>query len=130
MISFDQNKRTWLGPILLALTPDKPSLDFSEDVMELLNGSMRYIEFSARLLVDTDDPIIQIVFRDISDRKQAEIALRESETLFRTLAETTESAIFMFRGDHNIYVNEAACDITGYTREELLGIPFWQLIRS
>ena len=55
---------------------------------------------------------------------------QDSETLFRTLAETTESAIFMFRGDYNIYVNEAACDITGYTREELLGIPFWQLIRA
>ena len=114
---------------LARLTPDQPALNFSEDVMELQDGSVRHIEFSSTLLVDTDDPIIQIVFRDISDRKQAEIALRESETLFRTLAETTELAIFMFRGDYNIYVNEAACDITGYTREELLGIPFWQLIR-
>ena len=112
------------------LTPDQPALEFTEDVMQLQDGSVRHIEFSSRLLDDTEEPIIQIVFRDISDRKRAEAALRESETLFRTLAETTESAIFMFRGEYNIYVNAAACDITGYTREELLGIPFWQLIRA
>jgi PAS domain S-box-containing protein len=112
------------------LTPDQPAFDFSEDVMELQDGSVRHIEFSSRLLDDTEEPIIQIVFRDISERKRDEAALRESETLFRTLAETTESAIFMFRGEYNIYVNAAACDITGYTREELLGLPFWQLIRA
>ena len=58
------------------------------------------------------------------------LSARESEALFRTLTETTELAIFMFRGEYNIYVNAAACDITGYTREELLGIPFWHLIRA
>ncbi len=64
------------------LTPDQPALDFSEDVMELQDGSVRHIEFSSRLLDDTDEPIVQIVFRDISDRKRAEAALARAKHSF------------------------------------------------
>jgi len=46
-------------------------------------------------------------------------ALRQSETKFRTLAETIASAIFIAGGSGCIIVNHAAEVITGYKREEL-----------
>jgi len=54
--------------------------------------------------------------------------LRESEANFRTLAETIPSAIFISRGGRLHYVNHAAEIITGYAREELLTMNFWDLV--
>ncbi len=64
---------------------------------------------------------------DITERKQAEDALRESEEKFRTLTETATSGIFIFR-DTFLDVNPALSDITGFSRDELLHQPFWSVI--
>src|SRR5260370_24964907 len=55
-------------------------------------------------------------------------AFRESEANFRPLAETIASAIFISRGGRLHYVNHAAEIITGYAREELLTMNFWDLV--
>ena len=55
----------------------------------------------------------------------SEQALRESEEKFRTLAETTDCAIFVWR-EGLIYVNPALSTITGYTRDELLVLTAWE----
>lgn len=52
-------------------------------------------------------------------RQKAQKALNESEDKFRILAETTDSAIFVFR-DRFLYVNPAMQDILGYDIEEFL----------
>lgn len=57
---------------------------------------------------------------DVSDRKRAELTLRESEAKFRALAETTSAAIFIYRGLDLLYVNATTEAHTGYSREELL----------
>lgn len=62
-------------------------------------------------------------FRDITERKDTETALRESEAKFRTLAETTNAIIFITQGNQFCYVNPAAEAITGYRKEELLSHP-------
>ncbi len=62
-------------------------------------------------------------FRDITERKRTEEALRQSEARFRTLAETTNAITFIKQGTQFCYVNPAAEAITGYKREELLAYP-------
>ncbi len=64
------------------------------------------------------------VFADISDRKQAEVALRESEEQLRSMAEKSPSMIFINQGGRIVYVNPQCSLTTGYTPEELLSEGF------
>jgi diguanylate cyclase (GGDEF)-like protein/PAS domain S-box-containing protein len=62
-----------------------------------------------------------------SRHRTAEEPLRETEQWFRTLAETTSIAIFVYRGSRIIYANPAATALTGYTFEEMAALPPWQI---
>ena len=55
-------------------------------------------------------------------------SLRESESKFRTLTESTASGIFIVQNDRFKYLNRAGEEITGYTLEELEGEPFLKVI--
>jgi len=62
------------------------------------------------------------------EREHAELSLQESEAKFRALAESLPAATFIQQGTHCCYVNQAAEQITGYSREELEEMTFWQLV--
>ena len=51
----------------------------------------------------------------------------EGDQQFRELAEHVAAATFIYRGSRFLYVNAAAVELTGFTREELLAIDFWEL---
>lgn len=62
--------------------------------------------------------------QDITERKKVETALIESSTQFRTLFEASPDAIVLIDPNQNwsiVDCNTAACQMNGYTREELLG---------
>ncbi|HEU4451824.1 MAG TPA: PAS domain S-box protein, partial [Longimicrobium sp.] len=63
-----------------------------------------------------------------SEQRSARAALLESDRQFRELAEHVASATFIYRGSHFVYVNAAALELTGYTREEMLTLPFWTVV--
>ncbi len=64
---------------------------------------------------------------EVRARKEAQRALSESEEKFRILAETTNSAIFVFQ-DNFLYINPAMEQLTGYSIEELLKINFIDIV--
>jgi len=55
------------------------------------------------------------------------VPARDAEQWFRTLAETTSTAIFVYQADRLIYVNRACEELTGYPAAELLQLAPWQL---
>lgn len=58
---------------------------------------------------------------EVAERREAEKALRDSEKRFRDLLDQAGDAIFVARIDGRmISVNDQACKILGYSREELL----------
>jgi len=65
---------------------------------------------------------ISAYLRDITEQKQAEAVLRDSEERFRVLAESLPSLIFVADGDgQNIYTNPHFQRYTGLAAEDLLG---------
>ena len=69
---------------------------------------------------------ILATLRDISDRKRSEIALRESEERFRTLAEVAPFGIVVMGPDEKTqYINPTFSELFGYTIADLPDAPSW-----
>ncbi len=63
------------------------------------------------------------ITRDITERKKTELSLKESEARLRVYLESTPAAVFVANPDGKyIYVNEAACNLLGYSKDELLNM--------
>lgn len=94
------------------------------------NGIMVYTEETVSFLRDKDGKAIGIigVTRDITDRRRVEQSLRESEEKFRTLMESSPTAVMLYQNNKWVYANPAAIEISGYTNEELQAMNFWDIV--
>ena len=79
------------------------------------------VEISARLITLGGVKMIYSVIRNISERKRAEQALRESEAKYRAIIETSADGFWVVNMDGQLLeVNDAYMRLSGYSREELL----------
>ncbi|HEY3973177.1 MAG TPA: PAS domain S-box protein [Candidatus Sulfotelmatobacter sp.] len=99
---------------------ERGSLQFA---MVGLDGNRRYMETHAAPLRNSDETIIHLaVTSDISQRKQAEQALRESEQRYRTITEATPIMVWMSGLDKAcFYFNKGWLDFVGRTLEQEVG---------
>jgi PAS domain S-box-containing protein len=76
---------------------------------------------------DGEQRLFWVTFSDITDARQAQAALRDSEQWYRALLENANDAVHVVglstsQPGRFIDVNERACAMLGYSREELLGM--------
>ncbi len=86
-------------------------------------GEVMWFGQNASLMIEGGRIVgFQVIARDISERKQAEEALRESEKRYRTLAEAAQDMIFIVDGEGNVkYVNSFAAKQFRNRQEEIIG---------
>ena len=96
-----------------------------------LKGSHRWMESHAAPLLDKESRVIAhlAITRDITERKLAVEALRESEERYRVVSETASEAIITIDESSKIlFVNPSTEQIFGYSAQEMLGEPLTMLM--
>jgi PAS domain S-box-containing protein len=84
------------------------------------DGSIRYVTIEGTIVSNHN----LVIYNDITERKQMEEKLRQSEERFRTLVETMRVGLSAVDAKGVItYVNDQMCQMLGYTREEFIGHP-------
>jgi PAS domain S-box-containing protein len=98
-----------------------PAVNIAKD------GTRVYIETSILPMRDSQGRVIGFrgISRDVTERKRADEALRQSEEKYRTvLQEMDEGYYEVDLAGNYTFVNDVLCARLGYTREEMIGINY------
>ncbi len=85
-------------------------------------GAKKTVEIGSTFVFNNNKPVGSLALvRDITQRKRAEQALKESEAKYRSLVEQSLNGILIAQGPtpHIAFVNKTMSDTLGYTPEEL-----------
>ncbi|HEY49167.1 MAG TPA: PAS domain S-box protein [Dehalococcoidia bacterium] len=136
----------WIGKTSSELFPEFVELYHSEDDEILASGQpkmnivepfetpegMRWAQTDKVPIKDEKGDVVGIIASavDITERREAEEALRASEERYRALVENANEAIVVARGDMLRFVNRKTMELTGYSEKELKSRPFTELIHE
>jgi len=105
---------------------DDTQLDFAGGEVEArrIDGEYFYAEINASQLDTVGGKIFVISLRDVTDRRAAEITLKENEERYRALVEHAPEAIIVFDVDENRFIdaNDMACELFNLSKPRLLSI--------
>lgn len=110
------------GADQLSKLEEKGSCREFESVQFRADGIALNLLINASIIEYQGRRAILSINRDITQKKRADAALRESEYKMRTLLDSMSEGLVQVNTDEVIeFVNDRFCEMTGYTRKELLG---------
>lgn len=98
---------------------------YFHEYRSIVSGDERWFGAKYSLIYDNGVPTrrVSVSIRDITDRKKADFALKESEQKFRLLAENIPGVIYLCNNDEDfsmLYLNDKVQEVTGYSKEQFL----------
>ncbi|HEX3007506.1 MAG TPA: PAS domain S-box protein [Bacteroidales bacterium] len=87
-----------------------------------------YIEVMLSPIEYGEQEAVLANIRNITQRRENEEALRQSEEKYRSLIESSPAAIFIIESDRFLYINPAGAKSLGYTVDELIGRDMYSLL--
>jgi PAS domain S-box-containing protein len=102
-----------------------------ENPVLMKNGGERIIAWHNPVLKDDDNIIGTLSYgEDVTERRLAEISLRESQELYQKLIQQSVEAVYMFDPETGriLEANNAFLDFLGYTKEELSTLSVYDFV--
>jgi PAS domain S-box-containing protein len=122
-----------LHPAMITLRTGQPQSNVIMGIRKP-DGTLTWISINSQPLFqpgETQAYAVVTSFTDITNRKQAEEALRESEQMFRAVFDSVQDGILIANDEGNyLDANPAACTLLGLVRDTLNGQPIWRIRQS
>lgn len=123
-IIFEEDQER-VAQLVSSMSRDNPTVVIENRVV--VNGQVRWTQWVNRIIIDEHNHTIeyQSVGRDITDLKQVEATLRESDRRWRSLLDNVQLVVVGLDQQGNVeYVNPFFLKLTGYTQAEVIG-QYW-----
>ncbi len=116
-------------PVLEALKGGV-SLPFEDDFFWRKDGAGFPVRCSRNPIIHNGRILGAVVtFRDITERKQAEKALRQSEETYRQIVETALEGIWTLDAENRVtFANNRIMEMLGYSLDEVIGEPIYRFM--
>ncbi|TBH20121.1 PAS domain S-box protein [Thermus thermamylovorans] len=142
LAKYGYTREEFLSMTLLEIRPERERPQLLEELQRerpplqrsgpwthrLKDGREIQVEIHSHTLDYAGRPAALVVALDVTEKLRAEATLRESEALFRTLAETAPALILLWQEERLTFANREALRLTGYTLEELRARPVWEFV--
>ena len=93
------------------------------------DGAVRNLQLSSKNMFWDGKQQFQLIYNDITERKLAESALKESEKKYRLIVENSSDIIFTTNAiEEFAYVSPSVTSVLGYNPAEFAGKPFISLV--
>ncbi|MCG6871999.1 MAG: PAS domain S-box protein, partial [Gammaproteobacteria bacterium] len=92
------------------------------------DGQTRWLSASAARVEYAGQPAVLAALFDITQRKLAEDALRESEEKYRLLVDQVRDAIFIAQDGNLVFANQRTPELFGYEASEIVNRPFVDMV--
>jgi hypothetical protein len=122
---FDRD--TFIKSIEPLISGQKKKLVF-ETLHQRKDGTTYPVEVHLQLHRHGRKNVFFAVINDITSRKLSEALVRESEEMFRKLAESTPIAICIYQDEKWVYTNPAGEELTGYNLKEYQSMFIWEFV--
>ncbi|MFP3974851.1 MAG: PAS domain S-box protein [Dehalococcoidia bacterium] len=100
-----------------------------EELFQKKNGERFWVEInSTPVRRDGQLKYFIATWMDITERKRAEEALRQSEEKYRTLTESSLTGVFIIQDEKFVFVNRRFAEMHGYERDEVIGMDDVKLV--
>jgi PAS domain S-box-containing protein len=85
------------------------------------DGKAKFVQGHQKLTLDSEGDVVYLngTLQDVTSQKEAEVALRESESKFRSVIEQSNDAIYILRDDNFDLINQRFTELTGITVEDI-----------
>jgi PAS domain S-box-containing protein len=130
------NEKTRLDIVNPVVTVLKENVTLGKSNHTILiskSGSEIFIDHNASPMRDEKGIItgVVLVIQDITDRRIAELTVKESENKYRNLFDYANDSIFVLSFSGNIIsMNNEASRLLGYEKDELQGLNYFDLVKS
>jgi len=133
------NKDELIGKNLLDLIPPEGRKEARQHFQSVIKGDYYTLElpfltksgtkkyWSVKAVKLSKNRFLAFV-NDITDRKETEIKLKESEERYRVITEKSHDGIYILQNNKLVFANDRICDLIGYRKDELLYVNFWEFI--
>jgi PAS domain S-box-containing protein len=120
-------KVKYYGELFKKHIAEKGSVDDEAEVITK-SGRIVAVHITASVTSVRGKPIIQGIFRDVTERRRAEEELRRGEEKYSTLVENALTGIYIDQNEKIVFANNKFAQIYKYPREELAGMEAWKLV--